>query len=248
MATRTGTETGSGTGGRGWLRRLPLAILIVAAVAGAILLRDLVSFEALAAHRATLLALRDAHYGATLALFLVAYVGIVAFSVPGATVATLTGGFLFGVFPGVVWNVAAATAGACLIFLAVRAGWGERLAARLDAADGRIGRIKAGIDDNQWSMLFLLRLLPIVPFFAANVIPALLGVTLLRFVVTTFLGIMPGTAVLTAVGAGLGEVFDAGDMPDLGVFLTAPVLGPILGLCVLAALPIAVKWWRGRRG
>jgi uncharacterized membrane protein YdjX (TVP38/TMEM64 family) len=241
MATTTGTDGG------GWLRRLPLVFVVAATVAGAVVLRDTLSFETLAAHREALLAFRDAHYGATLAVFIAAYVLIVAFSVPGATVATLTGGFLFGVFPGVVWNVGAATVGACLIFMAVRAGWGERLAARLDAADGRLGRIKAGIDENQWSMLFLLRLLPVVPFFAANVIPALLGVTLLRFAVTTFLGIMPGTVVFTAVGAGLGEVFDAGEVPDMGVILTAPVLVPILGLCVLAALPMAMKWWRGRR-
>lgn len=233
--------------GQGWLRRAPLVAVVVAALAGAVFLRDVLSFEVLAAHRETLVAFRDANYALTLAVFLLAYVAIVAFSVPGATVATLTGGFLFGVFPGVVWNVAAAGTGACLIFLAVRAGWGERLAAKMDAADGRMGRIKAGIDDNQWSMLFLLRLLPLVPFFAANVIPALLGVRLSRFAVTTYLGIIPGTLVYTAVGAGLGEVFDRGELPDLGVILTPPILLPILGLSALAALPVVVKLWRGRR-
>jgi uncharacterized membrane protein YdjX (TVP38/TMEM64 family) len=230
-----------------WLRRLPLIVIIAGAITGAVLLRDVLTWEALAANREALIAFRDANYAATLAVFMGVYVVIVAFSVPGATVATLTGGFLFGIFPGTVWNVMAASAGACLIFLAVRAGWGEKLAARLDSADGRIGRIKAGIDGNQWSMLFLLRLLPLVPFFAANLIPALLGVPLWRFAVTTVLGIVPGTLVFTAVGAGLGEVFAAGEAPDLGVVFTPPILLPILGLCLLAALPILVKLVKGAR-
>jgi uncharacterized membrane protein YdjX (TVP38/TMEM64 family) len=229
------------------LRRAPLVVVVLVAVAGAVFLRDAVGFDTLAAHREALIAFRDANYAATLAVFLLVYVALVAFSIPGATVATLTGGFLFGVFPGVVWNVAAAGTGACLIFLAVRTGWGEGLAARMDAADGRIGRIKAGIDENQWSMLFLLRFLPLVPFFAANVIPALLGVRLSRFAVTTYLGIIPGTLVYTAVGAGLGEVFDRGEMPDMGVILTPPILLPILGLSALAALPLVMKLWRGRK-
>lgn len=240
--------TMEGGGGRIWLRRVPLAVMAGTALLGAVLLRDTLTLEALATHREALVAFRDAHYVATLVLFLAAYVAIVAFSVPGATVATLAGGFLFGLWPGVLWNVAAATAGACLLFLVVRAGLGMHLAARLDAAEGWIGRIKAGLDRNQWSMLFLLRLLPIVPFFAANLIPALLGVGFWRFAVTTFLGIMPAALVFTAVGAGLGEVLEAGEVPDLGVMLTPGVLAPVLGLCLLAALPMAVRWWRGRPG
>ena len=111
-----------------------------------------------------------------------------------------------------------------------------------------VARIKEGIDENQWSMLFLIRLVPAVPFFAANIVPALVGVPLFRFVVSTFLGIIPGAAVFTSVGAGLGEVFAAGETPDLGVIFEPHVLLPILGLCLLAVLPIAIKALRGRKG
>lgn len=233
---------------RGLGRRLPLILIALVAVLGAVLLRDQLSFEALRDNRAALLAFRDAHFGLTVAGFVLAYVAIVAFSLPGATVATLTGGFLFGVFPGTLFNVVAATLGATLIFLAARWGLGERLAARLDAAEGRVRRIKQGIDENQWSMLFLIRLVPAVPFFAANLIPALVGVPTGRFVVTTFFGIIPGGLVYTSVGAGLGEVFARGETPDLGIIFEPQILAPLLGLCALAALPMALKLLRGRRG
>ena len=111
-----------------------------------------------------------------------------------------------------LYNVGAATLGAVLIFLAARMGLGERLAARIDASLRRGSRrLKRGLDANQWSVLFLMRLVPVVPFFVANVVPALLACRCDRFVVTTALGILPGALVYTSVGAGLGEVFAAGE-------------------------------------
>ena len=230
------------------LRRLPLIAVVIAALLGAWYLRDALSFEALRDNRAALIAFRDAHYLLAVLAFVAAYVVIVALSLPGATIATLTGGFLFATFPGALYNVTGATVGAVLIFLAARAGLGERLAARMDAADGAVKRIKDGIDANQWSMLFLMRLVPAVPFFVANLIPALVGVPLSRFAISTFLGIIPGAVVYTSVGAGLGEVFAAGATPDLGIIFTPQILLPILGLAALAALPLGLRAVSNRKG
>lgn len=231
-----------------WKRYAPLIAIGAVALIGAVTLRDYLSFETLAANREALEAFRDANYLLTAAAFMLAYVVIVGFSLPGATIATLTGGFLFGVFPGALFNVLAATVGATVIFLAARYGLGERLAAKMDASDGAVRKIKDGIDENQWSMLFLIRLVPAVPFFVANLVPAFVGVPLWRYVVTTFLGIIPGGLVFTSVGAGLGAVFERGGTPDLGIIFEPRILLPLLGLCALAALPIALKALRGRKG
>lgn len=230
------------------LRKLPLIGIAVAAVLGAIFLRDYLTFESLAENREALINFRDGNYPLTVLIFVLAYVVIVAFSLPGATIATLTGGFLFSTFPGALFNIIAATIGATLIFMAARWGFGEKLAARLDETEGNIKTIKDGINDNQWSMLFLIRLVPAVPFFVANLIPSFLGVPLRRFVISTFLGIIPGTTVYTSVGAGLGEVFARGEAPDLGIIFEPSILLPILGLCALAALPIVIKALRGKKG
>lgn len=232
----------------GLIRRLPLVAVLLGAVLGAVLLRDTLSFEALARHHDSLIAFRDAHFALTVAGFMAAYVVIVAFSLPGATVATLAGGFLFGTFPGVLFNVTAATLGAIGIFLAARWGLGEGLAARMDASDGRIARIKRGIDESQWSMLFLIRLVPVIPFFVANLLPALVGVPLSRFAISTFFGIIPGGLVFTSVGAGLGEVFARGEAPDLGVIFEPHILLPLLGLSALSLLPVILRKLRGPKG
>ncbi len=232
----------------GLLRRLPLIAILTVALIGAFTLRDFLSFEALAENREALIGFRDANMVLTVAAFILIYVVIVAFSLPGATIATLTGGFLFATFPGALFNIIAATIGATMIFMAARWGLGERLAARMDSSDGAVKRIKTAIDDNQWEALFLIRLVPAVPFFVANLVPALVGVPVFRFVVSTFLGIIPGAVVYTSVGAGLGEVFARGETPDLGIIFEPHILLPILGLAALAALPIAIKALRGKKG
>jgi uncharacterized membrane protein YdjX (TVP38/TMEM64 family) len=233
--------------GPGWLRKAPILIIIAAAVTGAIFFHDAISFDTLSRHREALLAFRDAHYLATVLAFTAAYVAIVALSLPGGTVATLTGGFLFGVFPGVLFNVSSATLGAVLIFLAARAGYGARFCSRVEASGGKAARLQAALRENEWSVLFLMRLVPVVPFFLANLLPAFVGANLARFAVTTFLGIIPAALVFTSLGSGLGEVFALGTAPKLGVIFTPPVLFPLLGLAALAALPILVKLIRKAR-
>ena len=227
-----------------WMRRLPFLVVLVIAISGAALFRDQLSFETLALRRDELIAFRDVHYGQTVALFILAYIAIVALCLPGGTVATLTGGFLFGLFPGVVFNVISAATGAILIFLVARTGFGEGLSRRVASGGGSAARLIAGIKENEWSVLFIMRLVPLVPFVLANLIPAFTGSSLHRYVVTTFLGIIPGALVFTSVGSGLGEVFERGETPDLGIIFAPPVLLPLLGLAALSALPMVLKAFR----
>jgi len=230
------------------MKRLPIIMIGVVAILGAYFLRDYLSFDALRDNREALIAFRDNNYVLTAMLFILAYIVIVGFSLPGASIATLTGGFLFATFPGALFNITGATIGATAIFLAARWGFGEKLGAKLEGSDGIVKKIKDGIDENQWSMLFLIRLVPAVPFFMANLIPSFLEVPLRRFVISTFFGIMPGAVVYTFVGAGLGEVFERGETPNLGIIFEPFILLPIIGLCLLAALPIVINAVRGKKG
>lgn len=228
------------------LRRLPILLIFLAAALGAFFLRDHLSFAALSRHREALLAFRDAHPLAAPLAFVATYAALVALSLPGALVATLTGGFLFGLFPGTLYNITAATVGAVIVFLAARAGFGADLARRAEEKGGKPARLMQGLRENEWSFLFLMRLVPAVPFFLANLAAAAAGARLDRFVISTFLGIIPGALVYTSVGAGLSGVFARGESPDLGVIFSPPVLLPLLGLAALSALPILLKTLRQR--
>lgn len=237
-------QNAQNTGRSALLRRLPIIFIFAGAVIGAITLRDHLAFETLRENREALLALRDAHYLLAVVLFMAVYITIVTFSLPGAALSTLTGGFLFGVFPGVLFTVTSATTGAVLVFTAARLGFGDRLAARLDASEGRIRRLREAIRENEISVLLLIRLVPVVPFFVANLIPAFMGVQLHRFALTTFFGIIPGGLVFTSVGNGLGKLFATGAKPDMGVIFEPHILLPIMGLAALVALPMLIRLFR----
>ena len=225
----------------GLASKLPFLLILLAAGIGAFALRDHLTFDALAENRDTLVTFRDQNYLLAVLGFMLAYIAIVGFSLPGATIATLTGGFLFGVFPGALFNILAATIGATLIFTAAKMGFGERFSAKMSERGGAAARLQAALKDNEWSALMIMRLAPVVPFFIANLIPAFVGVRTSRFVITTFFGIMPGGLILTSIGAGLDAVFESGEMPDLSILFAPHILLPILGLAALSAVPILIK-------
>jgi uncharacterized membrane protein YdjX (TVP38/TMEM64 family) len=227
-----------------WRRLAPLAALALLAAGLAFAFGDALSFEALAANRAALEGWRDANYALAVAAFLAIYAVATAVALPGAVWLTLAGGFLFGTVAAAALVVAAATAGATALFLATRTGLGDALRGR---AGGFLDRMAAGLRENEAGYLLAMRLAPVVPFFVANLAPALLGARLSTFVWTTFVGIIPGAAVYASVGAGLGAVIDRGEMPDLGAIFAWPVLGPLLGLAALALLPAALKALRRPR-
>ena len=108
----------------GWRRYIPIAIIAVVALVGAFTLRDYLSFETLRDNRESLLQFQRDNPLLLGAVFVVVYVTIVSFSLPGAAVASVTGGFLFGLPLGTALNVISATIGASVIFLAARWGLG----------------------------------------------------------------------------------------------------------------------------
>lgn len=231
-----------------FLRHVPLAVILAAAIVGYFTLSDQISFDTLRDHREALVAFRDANYPGLVMAFIAIYFVIVAFSLPGAAVASVTGGFLFGLTAGTIYNVIAASLGATAIFLAARWGLGRMLAARIETSEGTLKRLKKELHEHEISVLFLLRLVPVVPFFVANLLPALVGVRFVNFALTTVLGIIPGAIVFTWIGVGLGGVFDRGESPDLSLLWEPQVIGPMLALCALALLPIVIKKIRGRKG
>ncbi|MGH6899615.1 MAG: TVP38/TMEM64 family protein [Geminicoccaceae bacterium] len=224
-------------------RFLPLAILLLAIVAAfAFGLDDYLSFEPLKQNRARLLDFVDRHALLAPLLFMAIYAAVIALSIPGGAVLTVAGGFLFGVVLATLYVVVAATVGASLVFLAAKTALGDSLRQK---AGPWLRRMEDGFRKNALNYLLFLRLIPIFPFWLVNLVPAFLGVAFPTYVVATFLGIIPGTLVYASVGNGLGAVFEAGRSPDLGIICKPAIILPLIGLAVLAILPVAYKKIRG---
>lgn len=226
-------------------RLIPLAVLLAAIAAFfAFGLHHYLSFEALRQHREQLLDLVRQHPWLAPLAFMVVYAAVIALSVPGGAVLTIAGGFLFGILAGTLYVVVAATAGATIVFLIAKTALGDALRAK---AGPRIRRMEEGFREDAFSYLLFLRLIPVFPFWLVNIVPAFLGVAARTFVLGTLIGIIPGSLVFASVGNGLGAVFDAGKTPDLGIIFEPKIILPIVGLALLALLPIAYRKLKARK-
>jgi len=227
-------------------KRVWLAISMVALVAGlrASGLADALSLDTLAAHREALSAFVEANLALAALGYVLLYIVAVAFSFPGAVFITLAGGFLFGAVGGTALTVVGATIGATLIFLLAQRIFG---ADALDRMGSKAVALGEGIRRNAASYLLVLRLVPLFPFFLVNLVPAFVGVRLPIYVVTTAIGIMPGTAVFSLAGAGLGDVLAIGGGFEVRSVLTPEIIGALFGLAALslAAIPLKARFARG---
>lgn len=225
---------------RGWLRRFGPLVALAAIVAGAFALGldDYVSFETLRANSERLQSFVAESFVIAALAYMAIYAVVVAASLPGGAVLTMTGGFLFGVAFGTAFAVVGATIGATGVFLIARTALGDALR---EKAGGAIARMAEGFRRDAFNYLLFLRLVPAFPFFVVNLAPAFLGVKLSTYVVATLIGIIPGAFVFASVGAGFESVIaQGGELSARGV-LTPEVITALVGLAVLALIPVVVR-------
>ena len=224
------------------LRKIIIFLLLIIAVFGLIFFSEWISFEALKENRAEISEFRDKNFTLSIVIFWVFYLILVVFSLPGAAVASVSGGFLFGLGAGLLINITAASTGAALLFLLVRYGIKSFKYNKSNTLNSNfVIQIKNALVTNQISIMLTLRLVPVVPFFLANILPALVGVRLFNFIWTTIIGIIPGGIVFTWIGVGVGEVFDRNEHPNFELLFSPVILGPILGLVALLILPMILR-------
>lgn len=215
---------------------MPL-VLLAAGLAGffAAGLHHQLTLGALRQNRAEIAAWVGVHPVLAGVIFVVAYIAVVACSIPAASPMTLAGGFLFGTLEGGLLVVGAATIGATILFLAAKTALADLIRARLGP---RVAKMEEGFRANAFNYLLVLRLVPVFPFFLVNLAAGLLGVRLSTYVLATLIGIIPGTFVYAGLGNGLGALFDKGVEPNLALIFEPRILLPLLGLAVLALLPV----------
>lgn len=188
-------------------RWLPLVFLVglplVALASGA---SHLLSLDSLLASRAWLKAFVAADYVRAMAAAYLVYLGAVVVSVPATLILTMICGFLFGIVPGALLAVCAATTGGSLVF-SIGRGPGRELLRRFGGP--RLERFAAAFRRDAFGYIATFRVLPLFPFWMTNLAPAACGVRLRTFAAATFLGLLPGAFVYATTGAGIDEVVAA---------------------------------------
>lgn len=206
---------------------------------------ELLTWRAVSAHYANLNVFVENNLVLSYLIFFLSYAAVVAFSLPVALLLTLTGGALLG-WPAVILVICSATVGAGVVFIAARSLFSDLLRAR---AGPFIAKLEDGFSQNSFSYLLTLRLIPAVPFWVLNIVPAMTSMRLGTFLLATFIGIIPATAVFISVGRGFDKILAAGQTPDLAVLTSAPIIVPLFGLGVLALIPVlAGRFTNGQKG
>jgi len=186
--------------------------------------------------------------------YILLYILIVATSFPGASVLTITSGFIFGVIYGGLLTVIGATIGAVIIFLIAKTSFGDFLQQK---AGGFVSKMMEGFQRNAFQYLLTLRLTPLFPFWVVNIVPAMLNMKLSSYTTATVIGIIPGTFAIAYIGAGLDSVIAAQEAVNPGcanagtcsidpsVLITKDILFALAGLAFLSFLPFIIKKIKG---
>lgn len=248
-------------GGRSWRRWAPLvAVAALMALVFAMGWHQYLSFKTIGLNYEAMRAFIADNLVGSILIYALIYIAVVALSLPGGLIMTLSGGLLFGWQLGAPVAIIAATIGATIIFLIAKTSFGEALTAK---AGPWLGKLREGFQENALSYLLFLRLVPAFPFVVINLAPALLGVPLRTYVIGTLIGIIPGTTAYSIAGAGLGSVVEAqnklyaacvaangagncGYSIDFSALVTRELVLAGAAMGVVALIPVAVNWYKKR--
>ncbi len=160
--------------------------------------------------------------------FFALYVVATALSLPGATILTLVAGALFGLWLGLLVVSFASSIGATLAMLTARYLLRDAVQSRFGA---RLAEIDKGVQREGAFYLFTLRLVPLFPFFAINLLMGLTRMKAGTFYLVSQAGMLAGTVVYVNAGTQLGQ------LDSLQGILSPGLLGSfvLLGLFPLVA-------------
>ena len=165
----------------------------------------------------------------TAVVFFAIYVAVTGLSLPGAAVMTLAGGAIFGLLWGTIIISFASTIGATLAFLASRLLFHDSVQRRFG---DRLRTVNNGIAKEGAFYLFALRLVPIFPFFAINLLMGLTSIRTWTFYWVSQVGMLAGTLVYVNAGTQLSKI------DSVGGILSPAILG---SFALLAVFPLIAK-------
>mgnify|MGYP001209981145 CR=1 FL=1 len=200
-------------------------------------LSQYLSLENLKEKRDRLYDLYEADASFMILSFIGVYIIIVALSLPGATILTLTGGAVFGTCVGTLVVNVGATLGATLAFLLSRYLMRNWVVKKFGE---NLKTINVGIAKNGINYILFLRIVPLFPFFLINLVSGLTLINWRVYFFGTMFGTLPGTFVYANAGNNIAAINSLDDIASPG-FLTAFVL-----LGVFSLIPIIYKNLRSK--
>ena len=178
------------------------------------------------------------------AAYFLIYVLVTAVSLPGAAIMTLAAGAMFGLWWGLLLVSFASTIGATLAMLVARFVLRDQVSRRFER---QINGINKGVEREGAFYLFTLRLVPLFPFFAINLIMGLTKISVPVYFVVSQVGMLAGTLVFVNAGTQLAQVESLAGIISPELLLSFALLGvfPLLGkklVDIVRARRVLARW------
>lgn len=244
---------------RSLLQWSPIIIVIAGGLAAyAFGLGDYISISTLVDIRDALTDFVTDRPAASVAAYCGTYILAVVFSVPGGSVLTIVGGLMFGGALGGILTTLAATAGSLAVFLVAQSTLGGWMRVRTQTMGPQLTSLAEGFRNNAFYVIVVLRLIPVMPYWASNAVPALFNVSIRTFVLATMVGLLPWTVSFAFFGAALEGIIAAQELDNPGCaaagtceinvssFTSGPVLTGV-AIALLSLVPVIAHWWARRR-
>ena len=203
-------------------------ILILAIVAGLIVvyfvfdLGQYLDLDYFKQQQERIMAYRESFPIRTAAIFFIAYILVTGLSLPGAAIATLVGGAIFGLLWGTVLVSFASVIGASCAFLVSRHILRDTIQNRYG---DRLRTINEGCEKDGAVYLFTLRMVPLFPFFLINLLMGLTPMRLGMFFIVSQIGMLPGTIVYVNAGTQIAKIDSLGSILSPALIASFVLLG-----------------------
>jgi len=162
------------------------------------------------------------------------YAGITGLSLPGAVPLTLTYGWFFGFWKGLILVSFASTTGATLAFLTSRYLFRSSIQNRYG---DKFLQINRRFEKEGAFYLFFMRLVVAFPFFLINVVMGLTTIRTWTYWWVSQIGMLPGTAVFVYAGTSFPTLQELSAQGAKGI-LTPQLM---IAFLLLGAFPFLVK-------
>ena len=145
----------------------------------------------------------------------------------------LIGGFIFGKWIGTIVVTTALSVGALCLYIFAKYFLYDFLKEKLFT---KFKNLNLMFQKKQLLAMIIFRIVGIVPFFLANLLPVIFNINLKNYLIGTFFGIMPIIFIMVSLGSGLSDaIYSFDKFPSLLSLITLPeIYFPLIGFfCIL---------------
>ena len=221
---------------KGWLL---LALAVIAGIVFGVHVAERALFDVLQTALGTLQAAVELAPIQMIVIYFLIYVATAAISLPFGGLLTMAAGALFGVWWGLLLALVSASTGALAGFVVSRYLFHDRVQRRFGE---RLAPINAGLREEGAFYLFSLRMVPVFPYWLANL---LLGLTTMRaftFWWVSVVGLVPIEAAYVFAGTQLAHAANSH-----GHVLSFKLVAALLGLALLPLVLRRIVRWVERK-